>query len=295
LKVLLPQQKTAATATMLVIIGISLLFAGNLAPAPEPNPMPPAYPFGVGERLVYGIRWNPPLYLFFLPPMEAGQATLGIAGETQYQNRKALKIVFTARSSGILARMVHLTVDDYYEFTTDAETLCTRSVIKREREGKRMRDIDIAYAPDSRKLHLREVDVAGPQPRVLRDKDYEGIPPCVKDLFSALYALRRSRLEVGSKERVLVGDNQIIKEVEIRVLKKERIRTEVGTFDAFQIDTIAVMGGLFKNGGQFRIWLSADERRMPLKFEAKVNLGKVTGILREARAGSQEPEASSQK
>jgi hypothetical protein len=45
------------------------------------------------------------------------------------------------------------------------------------------------------------------------------------------------------------------------------------------VNTVAVFGGLFKNGGQFRMWLSADNRKIPVKFEAKISLGKVTGSL----------------
>lgn len=281
------------------IMGISVLSglhraADDLPGHPGAEPAPSAAPaasLAVGERLVFSVQWNPPLYLIFLPSMEAGHATINLAAETQHRDRKAYKIVFAAKSSGILARLANITVDDHYEFITDAETLCTYSVRKREREGKRMRDIDIDYQPENRKLHLREVDVSGPVPKVLRDRDYEDIPPCVKDLFSALYAVRRNKLEVGSADRVLVGDNQTIKEIEVRVLKKERVHTEIGPYDALLVDTVAVMGGLFKNGGQFRIWFSADERRIPVKFEAKVKFGKVTGILREDKPGAGSPGA----
>jgi hypothetical protein len=240
-------------------------------------------PFASGERLVYHVDWTPPLWLFFLPAMDAGEATLTLAGETQYKDKKALKIIFTARSSGALAKFVGKSIDDSYEFTTDPETFCTYCVSKREREGKRMRDIDIVYLHDTRQAHIREVDVSGSIPRVLRDKDYDGIPPCVKDLFSALYVLRKSDLAANSSRQVLIADNERVREVEIRVGKSERVHTPAGDYKAWQVNTVAVFGGLFKNGGQFRMWLSADDRKIPVKFEAKISLGKVTGNLIEAR------------
>jgi hypothetical protein len=246
--------------------------------------------FTVGEELIYTVEWDPPLWLLLLPKMEAGQATLNLAEETQYQNRRAYRIIFKANSSGMLVRLLHLEIDDYYEFVSDADTLCTYSVMKREREGKRKRDIQIAYAADESKLHLREVDVA--LGVVLRDRDYTGIPPCVKDLFSALYALRRNRLDNGSKQRILVGDNQTVKEVEVNVEKKERVVTPTGIYNTLRINTVAVMGGLFKNGGQFRIWLTDDSRQMPVKFEIKVNLGKVMGSLKEIKS-SRDPNSRS--
>jgi hypothetical protein len=40
------------------------------------------------------------------------------------------------------------------------------------------------------------------------------------------------------------------------------------------------MGGLFKAGGEFRLWLAVDGPKLPVRFEAKVNLGTVTGTLK---------------
>jgi hypothetical protein len=249
-------------------------------PAQEPGSAAPA---AVHEYLVYRVVWDPPWYFFLLPTMEAGETTLSIAGETQDGGERILRIVFTARSSGTLARLAGYKVDDRFEFETDPESYCTRRVTKRVREGNRMRDLSVEYLPSRRCLHLREVDVSKAVPTVLRDKEYEDIPPCVKDLFSALYSVRRSAVAAGTSRKVLVGDNEVVKEVEVRVGQKARVRTPSGDYDALQIDTVAVMGGLFKSGGQFRLWLSADERKLPVKFEARVSLGRVVGTLVAAR------------
>ena len=238
-------------------------------------------PFAVGERLVYHVEWDPPLWFFLLPTMEAGEATLNLTNDTESRIGKEIKIIFTARSSGILTRLARINIDDHYEFITNPDTFCTSSVTKRIREGKRMRDIDVQYFPERRILHMREVDVSTSTPRVITDKDFEDIPPCVRDLFSALYSVRKKELAAGSTFRLLVGDNDKVKEVEARVEKGERILTPMGPFNTWRINTVAVLGGLFKSGGQFRIWLTADERKMPVKFEVKVKLGKVTGSLKE--------------
>lgn len=276
-----------ALALGLILLGMACLLGGAfpMIPAAASNASSPqgVEPFAVGERMVYHVDWNPPWFLFFLPPMDAGEATLSLAEGSAYRDKKTLKIVFTARSSGALVKLTGLTVDDRYEFSSDSETFCTYSVSKKKRQGKLMRDIDYVYFPEANKLHLREIDVATQPRQVLRDRDYEGIPPCVKDLFSALYALRRNQLKVGSSAQVLVGEDEVVKEVEVHVEKKERISTPAGNFNTWQVNTISVIGGLFKGGGKFRMWLSADERRMPVRFEAKVYIGKVTGNLKEAK------------
>lgn len=237
-------------------------------------------PFSVGERLVYQIDWNPPWWLFFLPTMEAGEVELGIEKETSYLERRALKIVFKARSSGTLAKLSGVTVADHFEFFTDPETLCTIGVFKRIREGKRKRDIEIVYYPDQKRLHILEVDVSVTPGKVKRDDYVEDIPSCVKDLFSALYTVRRGEVGAGVRHRAIVGDNARVKEIAATVEGSETVQTPLGKFLTWKVNTVALLGGLFKDGGQFRLWLSADEKKIPVQFEAKVGLGKVTGRLK---------------
>jgi hypothetical protein len=262
---------------------IAVFFAtGILFPWGQTNPVEPlAYaPFIIGERLVYKVEWNPPWYLFFFPAVDAGEATISLEGLTRYQGRRALKIVLSVRSSGTLAKLAGVKVDDRYEFLTDPDTFCTFCATMRVRQGKRLRDIDVSYLPENARLHFREVDVSTNPPRVLNDKYKEGIPPCVKDGISVLYSLRRSDFKVGTVERQLVGDTDKVNEVEIQVEKEESVRTQMGVYNAWKINTVGLLGGLFRNPGQFRIWLSADEKKIPVRFEVKTSLGKVTGSLR---------------
>jgi len=142
------EHKTRASFPHARLAGVLILAAAMIQAAWSqftPRDTVPA-PFASGERLVYHVEWTPPLWLFFLPAMEAGEATLTLAGETQYKDKKALKIIFTARSSGALARFTGKNIDDSYEFTTDPETFCTYRVSEMEREGKRMRDINVLPA-----------------------------------------------------------------------------------------------------------------------------------------------------
>ena len=237
-------------------------------------------PFAVGERLIYRVEWNPPWYLFFLPRMEAGELELSIPEEMPYNDRKALKIVFKARSSGTLASLAGVKVEDDAEFITDSETLCTYAVTKRIREGKRKRDIRVSYLPAERRLHIYELDVAVNPPKLKRNEYRNDIPECVRDPFSALYMTRRRELRAGDIHRSIVGDNDRVKEIETRIEKKETVETPAGRFESWRINTVSLIGGLFREGGTFRIWITADEKKMPVQFEAKVSLGTVFGKLK---------------
>jgi hypothetical protein len=49
------------------------------------------------------------------------------------------------------------------------------------------------------------------------------------------------------------------------------------------LESVSVFGALFKGGGTFVVWFSNDARQMPVKFEAKVKLGKVFGTLKQIK------------
>ena len=273
-------------AKLLIVLLSAPFFSGSTAPAPVPRPSANKFdssPFAVGEKLVYAVEWNPPWYLFFLPTMDAGEAELSLAGETVYGGKRAVKIIFQARSSGTLVKLSGVKIDDHFEFITDPETFCTCAVKKKLREGKRKRDIDVVYDRQQRRLHIRETDLGVSPPKLKRDEFVKDIPECVRDLFSALYNARRRDLSMGDSHRSMVGDNDRVKEIETQVEKRETVETPKGKYDAWKLNTVSILGGLFKDGGQFKIWLSADERKIPVQFEAKVSLGKVSGKLKEVQ------------
>jgi hypothetical protein len=267
----------SAGACLLLIISAALSMSQN-GPA-----KPSSMPFRDGERLIYTVQWDPPWYLFFLPAMEAGEADLMLAGEAEYNNKKAVKIVLKAHSSGSLAKMSGMKVEDEFVFFSEPGTFCTLAASQKIREGKRKRQIDIEYFREDRRLHFREMDESVIPPKLKRDVIKNDIPSCVQDPFSALYLYRMSTLREEHTQTLVLGDNDKFKNIQCRVEKQETVEVPAGKYSAWKISTKALMGGLFKEGGQFRLWLSADERKIPVQFEVRVRLGKVLGKLKNSK------------
>jgi hypothetical protein len=243
-------------------------------------PEPSSPPFRMGEQLVYTIKWDPPWYLFFLPTMEAGEADLQVVGETKYKNKKAIKITLKAHSSGSLAKIAGIKIEDEFVFFSEPDTFCTRSASQKIREGKRKRQIDIEYLHEARQLHFREMDESVTPPNLKHDEIKNDIPACVQDPFSALYSYRMLPLREEHTHNLMIGDNDKVKEVQCHVEKRETIEVPAGKFSAWKITTSSLMGGVFKEGGQFRIWLSADDKKVPLQFEVRARVGRVLGKLK---------------
>jgi hypothetical protein len=269
-----------------LIIGLCLLaflqagMTSHHEQPPEQAQPAPATAYSIGEHLVYVVKWDPPWYLFFLPSMEAGEIDLQLAGETEHMGKKAWKIVFKAHSSGMLLKMSGVKIEDEFIFVTEPQTFCSLSASKRIREGKRKRQIGVEYMRDAGQLHIREMDESVVPSKLKKDEIKNNIPSCIQDPFSAIYFLRLSELRPKHEQAFVIGYDDRVKEIRTHVEKQETVETPMGKFPAWNISTAALMGGLFKERGQFRIWLSADQRKVPLQFEVKVSLGKVFGKLK---------------
>jgi len=212
--------------------------------------------------------------------MDAGEAVVHLTGETEHSGQKALEVRFTANSSGALVRMANMKIEDEFVFLTEPGRFCTYRVSQKIREGKRKRQIDVQYLRDTRQLHILEIDEAPVPPIVKKDETKDNIPECVHDPFSALYVFRQSELRSGFARTLLMGNDDKVKEIRAVVEKQEAIQTDSGKEPAWRVSIAALMGGLFKEGGQFKIWFSADEKKVPLQFEVRVKIGRVLGRLK---------------
>jgi hypothetical protein len=233
-----------------------------------------------GERFIYTVKWDPPWYLFFLPSMEAGELDINLTGISKFNGKLAYKIIIHARSSGMLSKMAGMKVRDEFVYYTDPSTLCAQGASGKISEGKRKRQLSLEYFTEERKLHFLEMDEAVNPPKVKKDVIKFNIPACVQDPVSALYSYRKQSLDIGLEQTFTIGNDDKIKEVRTHVESKVFVDTPTGKFQCWKVRADALTGGLFKEGGQFRIWISTDEMKSPLQFEAKVSLGRVLGVLK---------------
>jgi hypothetical protein len=240
-------------------------------------------PFALGETLTYDIKWNPPLWLLVLPgTYHAGVLTLKVDKKFDYQGRPAYRLTADAKSSGTLPRAAGVKIEDYFESILDAKDLCSQRITKRIREGKRKRDIEIIFYKSTRTVSFHEVDVSKNPPQE-KKQELKEVPACVQDVLSVIYAARLKAMEPGDTYPISVSDDGKVKDVQIKVLKRERIKMQDGQEEsvrALKLQVLALFGGLYKSTGNFFIWVSDDDKKIPLKFDAKAKLGRVFGFLK---------------
>jgi hypothetical protein len=241
----------------------------------------PVEVFPEGETLVYEVRWDPPGWMFFLPTITAGEMTVQFQNHGEHEGNPAYRITARAVSSGFLPKLTGITVDDSFESIVEASEFCSRQMTKKLREGKRYRDIVLTFDPESGKGHYVAYDVSKTPPVQLKNDEVRNVPRCVQDILSAIYVTRLRDLKLGEKYQLTLSDDGEVKQVEVSVKKKEPVEAIAGLFPALRLETVSVFGSLFKGGGTFLVWFSDDERKLPVRFEAEVKLGKVYGTIKE--------------
>lgn len=219
----------------------------------------PACAGRVPEKLVYDLSWT---------GVSVGTATQEIADEGETR-----RITSTARSNEWLS--VFFPVEDVIESSLAREGApfpgLTRHYRMRLREGKRRRDREITF--DQAK------GVASYRDRLSGDRADIPIALPTFDVYGSFYYVRHLPLEVGKPVFVNILDGKELQRVEVRVLRKERIRTILGEVDTIVIQPLVKSKGVFEGKKESIIWLTDDARRIPIKARTKVSVGSVTATL----------------
>lgn len=102
----------------------------------------------------------------------------------------------------------------------------------------------------------------------------------VWDLLSGFYYLRDQRLEVGKTVYIDVFDSNKFFKAEITVLRKEKIDVpNLGEVSTVIVKPELKSEGLFQRTGDILIWLTDDEKKIPVKVETKVPVGNIVANL----------------
>src|SRR5579862_8873924 len=221
--------------------------------------------FSPGEVLTFDVTWT----IF-----RAGTVTSTLRNASE-ANHNVFEAVATARSEGFVPLLFD--VNDVFRATSSPQTLCSEGITKKVNEGHRHKDTQIAFDYSRKQAVLNERDLNQPQaPPKHAESD---IPPCVEDVVTAFYYLRRQKLEIGKTIELPVNDGSKTQRVVVDVQAREKVQTPMGTYDAFRVEP-KVFNGLLKRKGRMLIWFSDDQRHLPLRVKAMIAVGSISGTLR---------------
>ena len=215
--------------------------------------------FGLGERLVFDIRYG------FL---RAGEAIMAVSAIETVFTRPSYRITFEVNSTGAFSWIYK--VRDRYASYLDVEGLFPWKFEQHIQEGGYRRDFSAVFD------HYRGKAVTA-------QGEFD-IPYNVHDVVSAFYFVRTidfAGKSPGEKVHLKNFYKDQTYPLDVKYLGRQVIEVDAGVFDCIIVEPLMREGGLFKSEGRMIVWLSDDERKIPVKVNTKVLIGSITAELKE--------------
>jgi hypothetical protein len=205
----------------------------------------------------------------------AGQIEISAKAETAKDGTPLIRITNTMASRGMVRGL--------YRFDNKAEALIERETghmlwteekgMERNKPTESRSDFDYVarlahhkdtYRPD------RDTDI------ILKPGDEP------MDLISALVQTRHWNMKVGDSHDVLVHFGRELFPVTIHADSMEDVDTPLGDFTALVLTPRMEKEpprGLFKRGGEIKVWIAQSGARLPVKMQLKLGFGSATLTL----------------
>lgn len=215
--------------------------------------------FAAGERLLFDVNFG---------IITAGYAEMTIPQMDTVMGNSTYKVQFNVRSTPTFDFFFE--VRDRYETYLDSAGIFPWRFEQHIKEGKYKRDYTAMF---DQKNHVARTD--------------EGeftIPEYVHDIMSAFYYARTidySKFRIGQKVRLFNFFKGKTNPLDIKYLGKQKIDVAAGTFNCIIVEPMVKEGGLFKSEGRILIWMTDDERKIPVKVNTKVIIGSIDAELKE--------------
>jgi len=262
-------------------IACGLLAAAMAVPqvateAPEkaaPSPAAGTFSLPGSEELSYRAEWR---------LIHAGNARLSWSAAPESAGwRVGLKL----ESVGLVSRLYR--VNNEYTAALDAGLCVTSSVLK-AREGRRQRETLVTFDAVRGKAAYLERDLVSNS--VVGSQEID-IPCCVHDVIGGLYRLRAMRLEPGQAAQLPICDGKKSVLARVEAQERETLRIAGVSYPTIRYEAFLFNNVLYRRRGRLFVWLTDDERRLPVQLRVRLPfyIGTVTLELapeRKAQAGS---------
>ncbi len=220
--------------------------------------LPGFVPFGEGEKLVFNVQYG---------IISAGEATLEIRNISTIDGTACYNIVSSARTNNVFSKFFK--VRDRFVSLMDTTALVSLRYEKHLREGKFKRDEGVSFDQRAHKA-------------IYKDKVVQ-IAPRTQDILSSMYYVRALPLRVGQTIALANHTDGKNYPLAIKVLRKERVTVDAGTFDCLVVEPFLQGPGLFSQKGRLTVWVTNDRYKIPVLMKSKVFIGAVSAVLKSYR------------
>lgn len=263
----------------MVVLGLVLSTGSVLAvqasvePKAVPVYQPKFYPFDSGERVVYDTNWNG---LISVARAEIITTPQVVDGKKFYNVRVEAK---SSRALDLIWKM-----RDTITSTIEAKSLAPSKFTFSQRENAKVIDTVAHYDPPTKKWTVRR-----DERKKVKNYDFDQ-PLNTLDPITAVYLARSQDFKVGDHLYFHIFGGKYRYLLDLEVEKRENVKIKSGNVDAFKI--VPRVKNLMKSGyaqrlNEAAIWISADERRVPVLLTSKIVFGSVYMELVDQKQGTQ--------
>jgi len=247
------------------LCGIALL-AGIFALAPGQKQPRTLLPFERGEELTYQAEFTRGL-LRGVDVAELHFKSVSANVARGADESIVLRLTGDVVSKGLFPRIAGFKLHQHVESTVDVEPFTALHTDKVEETGKRSRVLEAEFDHKTKKVIWRE---KSPNPQ---GGAFDFDEP-IQDVLTVIYYLRTQKLEVGKSFDVPVTDAGKVFRLTVTAKEEKEIDTAIGKLKAVRIEP-AMFGdnSLARARGQLSIWITQDERHLPVRALLKVDLG----------------------
>ncbi len=228
------------------------------------KPLPPV-PFRIGERFVFSVEYG---------FVTAGEATMSVVRLDTIQGHPSYRLETIATTNEIFSTFYR--VDDRVVSHMDAYGIFSRHFKKSLREGNYSKDLEVYFDQEAQLARYVEGDSLTALPET-------------QDVLSAFFFLRSRDLRIGEVYSIPCHDNRKNYPLEVKVLRREKVVVPAGKFECFVVEPRLKSGGLTRKEAKMQIWLTSDERKMPVLMETRMKIGSVAAKLTEYSTGDGDP------
>jgi hypothetical protein len=225
--------------------------------------------FGPGERLLYDVDWG------FI---NAGETELSILDTVRVDSNLCYHLLSRTTSNAFVTALFR--VNDRVESMMDVEGHFSRGFEKHLREGEYREDRWFRIDQEAGLVFQLDTTAATKYAADTLEVEFG-----VQDVLSALQYVRLQDLSPGDEIRVMTVDNLKPYELVVKIHRRQRVKVPAGRFDCLVVEPLLKSTGLFKSQGKLTIWLTDDERRLPVLMKSKILIGSVSARLVEYTPG----------
>jgi Protein of unknown function (DUF3108). len=185
------------------------------------------------------------------------------AGTVQSESGKHVTVM-KVESTGMVSSLYR--IHDVYTVVYD-EPFCAASSTLDSLEGKRHHETKVTFDRAAGHATFLERDLL--KNSIIRTTGVD-TPNCVVEVLGAMRRLRALAPPVGQTVQIDMSDGRKSSPVKVEAQEREKIKTPLGTFNAIRYEAFLLNGVVYPRKGRLFIWLSDDEKHLPVQVKLKL-------------------------